>query len=171
MSHRIALLAFVVASTATAGEPLFKHSDVIAFTAGKLDDYRDYGVDFVAWGGYPRPDAQSVAKFRSNLAESLKVGTRIGAKIGTRTDFAGFIDFAPEDFAESRCIRVDGTPIFDVQWGEIGGTRDCRRSGRDGWRVVLFSSERVQLRGRLGCVAGDADHTPGSDGNATACPA
>ena len=112
MSHRIALLAFVVASTATAGEPLFKHSDVIAFTAGKLDDYRDYGVDFVAWGGYPRPDAQSVAKFRSNLAESLKVGTRIGAKIGTRTDFAGFIDFAQEDFAESRCIQVDGTPII-----------------------------------------------------------
>ena len=91
---------------------LFRHSDVIAFTRGSLDDYRTYHVDFVSWGGYPAPNPESIDAFRKAIVEALSVGTRIGAKVGTRTDFRGFIDFAPDDFAESQCITVDGTPII-----------------------------------------------------------
>ncbi len=46
---------------------LFRHSDVIAFTRGSLDDYRTYHVNFVSWGGYPAPDAKSIDAFRQGI--------------------------------------------------------------------------------------------------------
>jgi hypothetical protein len=44
---------------------LFRHSDVIAFTRGSLDDYRSYHVSFVSWGGYlpTHLDAKQLVQF------------------------------------------------------------------------------------------------------------
>jgi len=75
----------------------FKKSDIIAYTTSSTDTYKDYRVSFVAWGGYPKTDAQSINKYCNEIDDALKVGTKIGAKIGTRTDFAGFIDAYPND--------------------------------------------------------------------------
>lgn len=75
----------------------FKKSDVIAYSSGTIENYKDYGVSFVPWGGYPRPDALSIEKFCKKIDDAQKVGTKIGAKIGTRTDFAGFIIGYSED--------------------------------------------------------------------------
>lgn len=105
-------VVLVVAGTPLIGAELFRQSEVMAFTCASLDDYRDYHVGFVSWGGYPAPDPKSIDAFRRGIAEALKVGTRIGAKVGTRTDFARFIDFAPNDFAESQCTTVEGKPII-----------------------------------------------------------
>jgi len=103
---------FAILPGAAPDDRLFRHSDVIAFTRGSLHDYRSYHVNFVSWGGYPTPDAKSVEAFRQGITQALTVGTRIGAKVGTRTDFRGFIDLAPDDWAESRCITVEGKPII-----------------------------------------------------------
>ena len=92
--------------------PPFKRSDVLAFTQSSPQIYKEYSVAFVSWGGYPQPNARSIAQFCDNIKKAFAVGTRIGAKIGTRTNFSGFIEFAPSEFMESRCIQVDGQPIL-----------------------------------------------------------
>ena len=49
----------------------FKHSDVIAFGYGTIQDYIDYGVTFVSWGRCPKPGIDSVEKYRKHVRDAL----------------------------------------------------------------------------------------------------
>ena len=90
----------------------FNHSDVFAFVKGSVEDYEAYGVTFVSWGGYPGVNPKSVARYRQIIQEAIEVGTKIGAKIGTRTESKAFIDLMGIDCLESRILKVDGTPVI-----------------------------------------------------------
>jgi len=90
----------------------FKHSNVIAYRQGALSDYKSYGVTFVSWGGRPENNARSIQNYCTRIHEAQNIGIKIGAKIGTRTDFAGFIDYLPDHFKEHCCVKVDGSPLI-----------------------------------------------------------
>ena len=91
----------------------FKKSDVIGFTPSTVNNYRDYGVTFVSWGGYPQPDASSVAAYCKNIADALKVGTKIGAKIEIRTSFGSFINrYSDAEISEAQTKDLAGQPFI-----------------------------------------------------------
>ena len=90
----------------------YKKSDVIAFTTSNLRDYTDFGVDFVSWGGHPEPTSTSVNAFCGKVNNALKAGTKIAAKIGIRSDFAGFINLhSDKAIAEAQCKDLFGRPF------------------------------------------------------------
>ena len=89
-------------------QTLFRHSDIFGSKAS-LQDFEDYGVTFVSWGGAPKPNAKWFARLVNNAKEN---GTLYGAKIGTVTNWQGFINFAPDELMDSVCRRVDGEPII-----------------------------------------------------------
>jgi len=92
---------------------LFNKSDVIAFVPGTKEDYHTYHVDFVSWGGYPLNDRDSRIGYDAKIKAAQSVGVKFGAKIGTRTDFKGFIEFASKDeLIASRCVDVNGKPLL-----------------------------------------------------------
>jgi hypothetical protein len=106
----------------------YKKSDVIGWVPGTLKDYKDYGVTFVSWGRFPSPDAASVAAYCKQIKDALQVGTQIGADIGFKTNFGGFIklnndatisaaqtkDLKGKPFVveEMSNIRVKGYPAY-----------------------------------------------------------
>lgn len=87
-------------------------SDSIGYRLATIRDYTDYKLKLVSWGGAPDFHPANIAKFKSHLREAEAVGTRISAKIGTRTEYKGFIDADPSHVEEAKCINLQGVPYM-----------------------------------------------------------
>lgn len=91
----------------------FKKSDVIAFVPGTVDNYKDYGVSFVSWGTYPAPDASSIVQYCKTINDAAKVGTKIGAKIETRSSSPYFMKrYSDSDIKSAQTRDLNGNPII-----------------------------------------------------------
>lgn len=88
-------------------------SRVVSMVPAPREIYDAAGVDFVAWGGRPRPPEKSVADFRRLVSEERARGTEIGGTFGTRTGWRAFLDFSSDAEREAAvCRRCDGTPVL-----------------------------------------------------------
>jgi hypothetical protein len=91
----------------------FKKSDVIAWVPGTTDDYRDYGVSFVSWGGRPEPDSKSMAEYCNTIQRAFQMGTKLGTNIGFKTGFAGFIKTSKDaDVLSAQTKDLKGNPYI-----------------------------------------------------------
>jgi len=118
----------------------FKHSDVIAYSRGSLNNYQDYGVTFVAWGGYPKSDPDSIAGYKRHIRGAMKVGTKIGAKIGTITESRSLIGYAGKKCLKSRILTLDGCPVI---------VPSCRGKKHKGFPIYWFCTNSPDFRSYL----------------------
>jgi hypothetical protein len=91
----------------------YKKSAVIGWIPGTIGDYKDYGVTFVSWGRHPSPEAVSVAEYCRAIEDARKAGTQIGADIGFKTNFAGFIKSNKDEaISAAQAKDIKGRPFI-----------------------------------------------------------
>ncbi|MGC9328519.1 MAG: hypothetical protein ACP5I1_12860 [Candidatus Hinthialibacter sp.] len=111
------ILIASVSISAQEGRPAIHPSDVVfMYAADPAGQYDEYQGTVVGWGGRPRSRApQDVDRFKQLVEEAHKRGMRYCGSVDFLVDFAGFIDFAPDDFMDAVCRDLDGNPL-QVPW-------------------------------------------------------
>lgn len=99
-------------SAGSYNNEILNKSDVISYRRGSIQEYRDYRVDLVSWGGNPDATPVGLQRYKVEVSKARIAGVKTCAKVGTRTEFAEFMDYAPISFMDSRCIKLDGTPYI-----------------------------------------------------------
>ncbi len=100
-----------------AERPRLNASDVVfMYVPRSATLYDAYSGTVVGWAGRARSkNQQDVQWFRQRVEEAQKRGLRYCGSVDFVVDFAGFIEFRPESFAEAICRDLDGNPIT-VPW-------------------------------------------------------
>ncbi|MBN2328040.1 MAG: hypothetical protein JXR73_12880 [Candidatus Omnitrophica bacterium] len=111
---------FLTASVSISAQddrPSIHASDVVfMYAADPATQYDDYQGTVVGWGGRPRSRApRDVDRFKQRVEEAHKRGMRYCGSVDFLVDFAGFIDYAPDDFMEAVCRDLEGAPL-QVPW-------------------------------------------------------
>lgn len=106
--------AWIFAPAAADAEPLkLERSAAVSMVQAPPEVYKSVGVDFVTWGGHPRPPQLTMEAFRAKVHAARALGTEVGGNIGTRTAWRGFTEFATDAEREAAiCRRCDGTPVL-----------------------------------------------------------
>ncbi|MDP8245360.1 MAG: hypothetical protein P9L94_14845 [Candidatus Hinthialibacter antarcticus] len=97
--------------------PIIQASDVVfMYSAQDPAQYDAYQGTVVGWGGLTNSrDDDSVNRFQQRVNETTKRGMRYCGSINFLVDFAGYIDFAPDNFIEAVCRDLNGEPLR-VPW-------------------------------------------------------
>lgn len=97
--------------------PKLNASDVVFMYVPRSETLYDaYSGTVVGWAGRARSkNQQDVQWFRQRVEEAQKRKLRYCGSVDFVVDFAGFIDFRPENFAEAICRDLNGNPIT-VPW-------------------------------------------------------
>ncbi|MCS7187101.1 MAG: hypothetical protein RMK89_09135 [Armatimonadota bacterium] len=97
--------------------PKLNASDVVFMYVPRNEAlYEAYSGTVVGWAGRARSkNQQDVQWFRQRVEEAQKRGLRYCGSVDFVVDFAGFMEFRPESFAEAICRDLDGNPIT-VPW-------------------------------------------------------
>ncbi|MCS7191916.1 MAG: beta-galactosidase [Armatimonadetes bacterium] len=96
--------------------PKLKASDTVFMTCPETQLYEVYSGTVVCWAGRAKSkNLKDVREFHQQVKEAHKRKLRYCGNVDFVCDFAGFIDFRPENFAEAICCDLDGNPIT-VPW-------------------------------------------------------
>ncbi len=101
----------------TLPRPVLHASDVVFMYAPRdASLYDAYAGTVVGWAGRaPSRQPQHIQWFRQRVEEAKRRNLRYCGSVDFLVDFAGFIDFRPDNFMEAVCRDLDGNPIT-VPW-------------------------------------------------------
>lgn len=121
MKHMIVITFSILCLSLSIGaqdeRPFIHASDVVfMYAAHPVSQYDDYQGTVVGWGGRPSTRSpQDVERFAEQVSQAQKRGMRYCGSVDFLVDFAGYIDFAPENFMEAVCSDLDANPL-QVPW-------------------------------------------------------
>ena len=96
--------------------PNLNASDVVFMYAPEAELYEVYSGTIVGWAGRAMSKSpKDVLRFRQRVVEAQRHNLRYCGSVDFVVDFAGFIEFSRESFAEAICRDLDNNPIT-VPW-------------------------------------------------------
>ncbi len=99
-----------------SARPRVEASDVVFMYAAEPRQYDLYSGTVTGWGGRARArEGKPLEEFLAQVQEAKRRGMRYCASVDFLVDFAGFIDFRPNDFMRSVCRDLDDKPLT-VPW-------------------------------------------------------
>lgn len=96
--------------------PQIRASDVVFMYVPEPTQYDLYSGTVTGWAGRARSlQERDVQSFRTQVSEAQKRKMRYCGSVDFLVDYAGFIDFRPQDFMDAVCRDLDGSPLR-VPW-------------------------------------------------------
>ena len=96
----VALIWVTLPVSASTPLPVLDHADVVTMYQGEAATYAAYGIDVIAWGGTPTPEALEAAGER-----------RFFGSVGMVTEWTRYHQFAGDRWEEGIALDINGDPI------------------------------------------------------------